>query len=448
MTMRESLSIFDAAHDAPDAAALRLDARTFTYAQLAELTRVHQPELDAHPRDGTPFALVTENTLDTVVTLLALFDARIPALLLHPRLTAGERAARLAAAKRLGPVPHADAAAVLFTSGTTGEPRGAVLTHNAFFASARASATNIAWQPDDNWLLVMPLAHVGGLSALTRCLLARRCVTLLPSFDAAALADVIGRQRVTLASLVPTMLTRVLDTNPTWQPPAHLRAILLGGAAASPRLLARAAERAVPVLATYGLTEACSQVSTTRYDTRFAPLGQGTGVPLPGTEVRIVDGRIQIRGPTLMAGYWHEPPREPEAWFDTGDLGDIDAQGRLHVFARRTDLIVTGGENVYPVEVEGVLETCAGIAAAAVFGVPDDLWGHTVAAVLVADGKPPTDTALADFIVQRLAPYKRPRQICLATALPTNAGGKLDRQALKHFTEALRPLPGVGGRGR
>jgi O-succinylbenzoic acid--CoA ligase len=315
-----------------------------------------------------------------------------------------------------------------------------VLTHDAFIASAQASAANLGWQADDVWLLAMPLAHVGGLSILTRCLLARRCVALAERFDAAAFPEAIERLRITLASLVPTMLARVLDAHPGWRPPAHLRAILLGGAAASPRLLARAAERGVPVLTTYGLTETCSQVTTARYAARFAPLGEGSGAPLPGAEIRIVDGRIHVRGPMRMAGYWNEPPLAAESWFDTGDLGEIDARGNLHVHARRTDLIVTGGENVYPVEVEGVLEGCPGIAAAAVFGIDDETWGQVVAAALVADGAPPGDEVLAAFCARHLAAHKRPRRICFVAALPLNASGKLDRRALPGLAVRLRAI--------
>jgi O-succinylbenzoic acid--CoA ligase len=156
--------------------------------------------------------------------------------------------------------------------------------------------------------------------------------------------------------------------------------------------------------------------------------------------VRIVDGRIQVRGPTLMAGYWNEPPLAPGEWFDTGDLGELDGRGRLHVHARRTDLIVTGGENVYPVEVEGVLEECPGVAAAAVFGIPDERWGQVVAAALVAGGTAPSDTTLAAFVNERLAPHKRPRRICYVGALPQTPSGKLDRSALAQFAPGLRSL--------
>jgi O-succinylbenzoic acid--CoA ligase len=276
----------------------------------------------------------------------------------------------------------------------------------------------------------MPLAHVGGLSILTRCLAARACVVLEPRFDAAALPELLLRHRVTLLSLVPTMLTRLLDEHPHWTPPSHLRALLLGGAGSPARLLERAAERGVPVLTTYGLTEACSQVVT-------------GGRALLGAELRVAgdEGRLQIRGPMLMSGYLGEPPLAPGAWFDTGDLGELDANGVLRVHARRTDLVVSGGENVYPAEVEDALATCPGVRAACVFGVADETWGQLVAALVVADGATLDRGALRVAIAERLAPHKRPRLLAFVDALPQTGAGKLDRAAAGRTPRAsLEPL--------
>jgi O-succinylbenzoic acid--CoA ligase len=437
--MPDSLSIFAAARDAPATPALRIGARTFTFGELGELTRARLAALDL-PTDGTPYPVVGSSSIDTVLALYALLERGVPALLLHARLTAHEREALLAAARAAGRVDAADAAAILYTSGTTGTPRAAVLTRAALRAAAQGSESNLGWQPDDCWLLCMPIAHVGGLSIITRCLAARRCVALAPGFDAAAFPGWIAQQRATLVSLVPTMLARVLDANPGWTCPPGLRAVLLGGAPASPVLLRRAAERRLPLVVCYGLTETCAQVSATPYERRHDPAALGVGRPLAGTELRIVDGHIEVRGHALMAGYWNEPPLPAGAWFATGDLGEIDAAGCLHIHARRTDLIVTGGENVYPVEVERALEAVPGIAAAGVFGLPDETWGQTVAAVLVAAGAPPTAAVLEHYIATHLAPHKRPRHACYVARLPQTPGGKLDRRGLPAHAPALRPL--------
>jgi O-succinylbenzoic acid--CoA ligase len=436
----DELSIFAAARAAPAAIGLRTDERAWTFGELARLTekRLLSPELQAP--GPMPYVLDGASSLDIVVTLYALLEQRRPVLLLHPKLTEAERDAALRTVERGAAALPLGAAVIVLTSGTTGEPRAAVLTRGALLASAAASAANLGWQEDDCWLLAMPIARVGGLSILTRCLIARRTVALAPSFSAEQLPAFVARHRVTIASLVPTMLARVLDAHPHWTPPAHLRVVQIGGAAAPASLLERAARRRVPIVITYGCTETASQVVVTPYEYRFEPARCGAGRPLPGAQVRVVDGHIQVRGPMRMAGYAGEPPLDPQAWFDTGDLGDFDADGFLHVKARTGDLIISGGENVYPAEVERVLEAFPGIAAAGVFGVPDETWGQVVAAALVTRGAPVDEQGLAAFLGERLSPHKLPRRICMVPALPHTGAGKLDRAALPTVATAFREL--------
>lgn len=437
--MTDPFSIFAAAREAPRAIALHAEGRRYTFAALAELTRTRMDALSDEAR--APYALVGANTVETIVTLYALLELRVPALLLHPKLTEAERAAEVDAAARGAHALPPDAAVVMFTSGTTGSPRGAVLTRAALLASAQASAANLGWRDDDCWLLAMPLARIGGLSIVTRCLAARRAVALAPHFDAVLLPRWIEDERATLVSVVPTMLALLFDAYPDWTPPPFLRAVLLGGAAASETLLQRAAARRLPIVITYGCTETCSQVVATPYEGRFETARHGAGRALSGAELRIADGRIHVRGPMRMAGYLGEPPLAADAWFDTGDLGAIDERGCLHVLGRSTELIVSGGENVYPAEVERVLETCPGVEAAGVFSVADETWGQIVAAALVASA-PPTDEALGEHLATRLAAHKRPRRICFVPRLPVTPAGKLDRAALSALAASLRPLRG------
>ena len=438
--MKEALSILAAAREAGGATALEAGAQRYSFADLARLTEQRLATLAPLVRPGSAHPVVGSNTLDTLLTLYALLELGVPALLLHPRLTTSEQdSEREATARAAGHLP-ADAAAVLYTSGTTGRARGAVLTRSALMASAHASTANLGWHDDDCWLLTMPVARVGGLSIVTRCLAARRAVALAPAFDAALLPQWIARHRATQLSLVPTMLALVLDAHPGWVPPEHLRVLLLGGAAASDKLLARAAERRLPIVITYGCTETASQVVVTPYEYRFEPVRCGAGRPLPGAQVRVVDGHIQVRGPMRMAGYAGEPPLDAQAWFDTGDLGEFDAGGFLHVKARTGDLIISGGENVYPAEVEHVLEAFPGVAAAGVFGVPDETWGQVVAAALVTRGAPVDEQGLAAFLGERLSPHKWPRRICTVPALPHTGAGKLDRAALPAVATAFREL--------
>lgn len=437
-----SLSIFAAARESGAAIALRTAERVWTFGELAELTSERLASID-HVERNRPYPLIAINALDTIVTIYALWERGVAPLLLHPRLTPFERDKLLADARSSAELDVADAAAVLYTSGTTGAPRAAILTHAALEASAAANAANMGWLDGDCWLLCIPLAHVGGLSIVSRCLIARQCVVLAESFEPERMPAFMDRHGVTLVSLVPTMLTRLLDAG--WTPSPRFRAVLLGGAAASRKLLARASARRIPVLVTYGLTETCSQIATTPYALRYDPIACGAGKALPGIELRVREEQIEVRGPVLMAGYWNAPRLGRDEWFATGDVGRIDEAGFIHVRARRQDLIVTGGENVSPAEVEGVLEECPGVRAAAVFGLADEMWGQTVVAAVVADDAMARST-LETHIAAHLAPHKRPRRIIFVNELPHTRGGKLDRAALPRLAQAARSRDAVSSR--
>ena len=462
-----TFSILDAARAHPERIGVIVDGAAHSYASLAERTRSAMAWLRARgveSHDDSRVALVGTNTLDTVVLLYALLELGAPVVMVHPRLTAVERAALLADARpRLvvddpaeamgslpdraasAPVPVERTLAILYTSGTTGQAKGAALSRRAFAASAQSSEGNLGWLDDDRWLLCMPLAHVGGLSIVVRTLLARRCLVLDTrpgSFDPEAVAATIAHDRVTLLSFVPTTLKRMLDAE--WPRPAHVRAILLGGAFAPGPLVEEAADRQLPVLTTYGLTEACSQVTTQRYGTRPSP-SQGAGEPIAGVQVRIDGDEILVRGPTLMSGYVGAAAPEssfrPDGWFATGDLGRLDDEGRLHLLARRQDLIVTGGENVYPLEVEAALASMPGILEPCVIGIPDDTWGALVAVALVAKGSPPEEDELVRWFAEHLAPHKRPRRIAFLPELPRGSNGKVDRaRTAAAAGPLLRPL--------
>ncbi|MEM9293166.1 MAG: AMP-binding protein [Acidobacteriota bacterium] len=418
-----------------------------------------------------PVALRGLRHRGVVLAVWGLMDSGIPALLLHPRTPAaqveeqlqrlpwkqqwtilGEQEALLAAeadasnAEARGGGSHSRPSsarlsgehplALLYTSGSSGNPKAVILSHRAFAASAAASAANLPLGPGDRWLLSLTPAHVGGLSVLTRCLLSGAAVVIdreTGSFDPHRFHRTLEERRITIASLVPTMLRHLLDATPRLAPPPELRTVLLGGAAATPALLRRALERGWPVVPTYGLTEACSQVAT--QDPRAVDSEGGVGRPLPGTEVRLVNEEIQLRGPTLLSGILGaEDPLSADGWLATGDFGHWDAEGRLHVLGRRGDLIITGGENVAPAAVEAVLEAHPVIAAACVFGVEDETWGQVVAAALVpaAEHRPvpsqETQKLLAVALDEHLARYQQPRRVAWLPTLALRPSGKLDRR--------------------
>jgi o-succinylbenzoate---CoA ligase len=301
---------------------------------------------------------------------------------------------------------------VIHTSGTTGEAKPVELTFRNHAASAAASADALGVDPADRWLCPLPLHHVGGLGVLIRSAINHTTAVLHERFDAERVKRVVEDGEVTLASLVPTMLVRLRDAGLRRAP--GLRAIALGGGPIAPRLLEWAAETGIPVTPVYGMTETSSQV-----------VAGSPGRPLRGVELRIgADGEVLVRGPMVAPG-----ALAPDGWLHTGDLGRLDEEGRLHVEGRLKELIVTGGENVAPLEVERALLAHPAVADAAVVGRPDPEWGEAIAAFVVT-GHAASEDELRAWCRRRLAPHKVPKRIQIVDALPRNAAGKVVRGRL------------------
>ena len=340
-------------------------------------------------------------------------------------------------------IPFDRAHSLIYTSGTTGRPKGAVLTHGNFYWSAVASAANLGVEAYDRWLACLPLYHVGGLSIVLRSAIYGTTAVIHERFEEARVVRALHEERVSLLSVVANMLQRMyaLDDRPY---PSTVRAVLLGGGPAPRPLLEASAARGVPVLQTYGLSETASQVATLSSVDALRKLGSA-GLPLPGTTVRIeIDGteatageigEICVSGPTVCAGYLGRPDATAEAiqdgWLHTGDLGYLDEEGYLYVADRRDDLIVSGGENVYPAEVESALLAFAGVEECAVVGVPNERWGALVVAVVL--GTPDLEAAAIEAHLRAtLAGYKVPRRVEIATeALPRTASGKVQRHLVR-----------------
>ena len=420
----------------------------------------------AAPRLGA--VLVPLNTRLTVPELVALVTDCKPAQLVHDeanRDTAASISAALAGLPRVhiaelaageaadSPESHGcdgmlDLSAVhtiIYTSGTSGRTKGAMLTLGNHWCSAVGSALTLGLRDDDRWLACMPLFHVGGLAILLRSVIYGIPVILHESFDAGAVSRAIDEDGVTIASLVPTMLARLLEERDGRPLPAHLRCLLVGGGPLPMSLLEQCVRRGWPVAPTYGLTEASSQVAT--LSPEDAPRRPGSaGKVLFHTQVRIeiddaeappgVAGEILVRGPTVTPGYFRRPHESAEAlrhgWLHTGDIGFLDAEGYLYVLDRRDDLIVSGGENVYPAEVEEALRSHPHVQDAGVIGLPDEVWGQrVVAAVVPRETARTAEEALLAFCRERLAPYKVPKEFRFVTNLPRNAAGKLLRRELR-----------------
>lgn len=426
-------------------AALRLGATL-----LPLNVRLGEAELAWQLADAAPRLLVVEE-----LTAACIEQARSAAPLLAFVGIDAASAARLGT-RALGDVREVaftprvahdpdDVLAIIYTSGTTGLPKGAMLTVGNFWWSAIGSALNLGTARDDRWLACMPLFHVGGLSIVLRAAIYGITVIVQAGFDAEAVNRAIDEQRVTIVSLVSVMLQRTMDARADRQFPPSLRCILLGGGPVPGPLLERCAAMGAPVVQTYGLTETASQVATLAPEDALRKLG-AAGRPLYPNALRILreDGReagpdepgeIVVRGPVVMAGYAGRPEATARAivdgWLHTGDVGRVDAEGFLYVLDRRDDLVVTGGENVYPAEVEAVLLSHPDVLEAAVVGLPDAVWGQRVVAVVhLRDGAPPFHAGedLRAHCRSHLAGYKTPREFRLVDEpLPRTASGKLRR---------------------
>ncbi|MDA8020268.1 MAG: AMP-binding protein [Thermoanaerobaculia bacterium] len=445
-----TFSVYAAALDAPEyPAVVWPDGRISTWKEVAGQVAATAHRLRQSFGSGSaPVAFSAENRPATVLTFWALWELGWTAVPLHARWSEPERTkfvarlglertisdTRLTAFEHLDPMdpppprPHAkeSIAAWLATSGSTGEPKAVALSRRAFAAAAEASASRLGWRDGDRWLASLPFAHVGGLSVLTRCLEARKTVVMTPgsgSFSPKVLADWADRQGVTILSVVPAMFRRLLDERVV--PPERLRALLLGGAAAPAPWIEEGLSAGWPLWCTYGLTEACSQVAT-------GPAGELRGTPLlDGVEARTIDGALEIRGDVLFSGYEPSGPRlRSDSWFRTGDRARLDGK-LLQVLGRADDMLITGGENVHPAEVESVLLEHPAIRAACVVGVEHDRWGQTVAAAIV--GGRLGELELEAFFKDRLAGFRRPRRWRFVEELPTNALGKVDRQAVRRL---------------
>ena len=477
-----------------EAEAIRMGAVSRSWASLdASVEETRTSLRDAGIAAGDLVAVLAPPSIEGVALLFALLDSGVPMLPLNARLSeteqaqavkdsharflvtspADSRGARLAERTGSGLLALApdsldvvaapaearakanrDAAArrraeraalVLRTSGTSGRPKGAVLGLDNLIASADGAASLLGSTPLDRWLLCMPLFHIGGLAILLRAARVGASVVLHDRFDEVEVARSLEEDSITRVSFVATMLERVLAVRGDRRAPSALDLVLLGGGPASDDLIERAEALGYPIAPTYGLTEAASQVATRPPG---APRDEPAGglVPLGDVWLRVVDeegqpcptgveGEIQVRGPIVMRGYLDDFEATARArrdgWLSTGDIGRLDEAGHLRVLDRRTDLILSGGENVYPAQIESVLESHPDVVEAGVRGVEDATYGARPAAWVVrSEGAGLDVDALQAFCRERLAGYATPVRFEFVERLPRNATGKLLRREL------------------
>lgn len=467
----------------PERIAVSDGRRTKTFAELYEAAAVWARRLaQAGVKEGDIVALLMKNRIEMIEIIHALFFLGARVLLQNVRLTSYElgwqlddSGARLAIADEelagsldgdgrvltvgaVAALPEVDVslketcdleevATIMYTSGTTGTPKGVLQTYGNHWWSAVGSALNLGLHERDCWLAAVPLFHISGLSIAMRSVIYGVPMRLQTSFDPKEANEWIMRGDVTIMSVVAAMLQRMVAELGEARYPDTFRCMLLGGGPAPRPLLEACKEKGIPVYQTYGMTETASQIATLAPEYSLTKLGSA-GKPLFPAELCILKdgkpaapheaGEIVVKGPNVTKGYWQRPEATAQAirggWFFTGDIGYLDEDGFLYVLDRRSDLIISGGENVYPAEVEAVLLSHSDVEEAGVTGVENETWGQVpYAFVRLKRGASPDEAALRAFCRERLAKYKVPARIYFVDELPRNAAQKLLRRELKRL---------------
>lgn len=333
---------------------------------------------------------------------------------------------------------------IIYTSGTTGYPKGVVHTYGNHWWSAIGSALNLGLSKSDKWLAVLPYFHVSGLSIFLKSVIYGMPVYLVEKFNEQIVVDAIINRKVTIVSVVTVLLQKIMNTLGENQFPDSFRCMLLGGGPAPKPLLETAKERNIPVFQSYGMTETSSQIVTLSPQDALVKIGSA-GKPLFPAQLQIKDkvpneiGEIFVKGPMVTRGYFNNETATTKAfedgWLSTGDLGYVDEEGYLYVVDRRKDLIISGGENIYPSEIESVLSGFEGIIEVGVAGRSDETWGQVPVAFVVVHDQSVTIEQILAYAKERLAAYKIPKEIHMVKSLPRNASNKLVRNKLCDLLE-------------
>ena len=327
-------------------------------------------------------------------------------------------------------------ASIMYTSGTTGKPKGVLQTFGNHFYSAVSSALNLCLSSADKWLCVAPIFHISGFSIIMRGLIYGMTVRLVEKFRAEELERILANETVTIMSVVPFMLKKLIQqqnkTNTHYN--SAFRCMLLGGGTIDRETLEACLQRSIPVVQCYGMTETCSQIVALRSADALLKLGS-VGQPLFSTQLKLSkDGEILLKTPALTPGYLNLPDKLPskmiDGWYRTGDIGHLDKEGYLYIDGRADEMLISGGENIFPQEVEQVYQRYPQINEVAVVGQNDSVWGQVPVAFVVSDRRL-SPTKLINYGYEHLARYKVPQHYIFVSELPKNASGKIRRFMLR-----------------
>ncbi|GAA0350613.1 o-succinylbenzoate--CoA ligase [Oceanobacillus oncorhynchi subsp. oncorhynchi] len=452
------------------------DGTTMTFSQLAENSREKARKLAAaNVKKGDHVAVLSGNSIEMMEAIHACSYLGAVVVLLNMRLTAFERKQQMEDAgvtlliaeaeeetlteikqltfeqlnqlkasprvQLLEEIELSNVFTMMYTSGTSGFPKAVQHTYENHWWSATSSSLNFGKHNDDKWLIPLPLFHVSGLSTMLKGIIYGMPIYLLEKFNVEDVHDAIMNKKVTIASVVTVMLQRLVSYLGESSYPEAFRCMLLGGGPAPESLLQQTKAKQIPVFQSYGMTETASQIVTLSPRDALRKVGSA-GKPLFPAQLKIRGqqtnevGEILVKGPMVTPGYYNRPEANEKSfsdgWLGTGDVGYLDEEGFLYVVDRRSDLIISGGENIYPSEIENVLLQIEGIREAGVTGLTDKEWGEIPVAFVVTD-KTITKEEILSFLKDKLARYKQPKEIHFMDQLPRNAANKLVRQALKNY---------------
>jgi len=488
---KSRLHIFEFKKTAPDFVFLASKDGMYTYSDLDRFTAFFQDIL-IRKSDSLkwPVAFLSDSSDMMVFSIAACWQLGVPFIPLDPKLTQSELESQISELSpslifcdsknrnrlqgddvihmdenyfinaftfdpRNSDIPNPvkfdrnDVFGYFFTSGTSGKPKIVPLKRRQMHSAAKSSAKNLRPDPNHFWLLCLPLNHIGGISIILRSLIYGTGIYRLDVFHEEMIKEFLSENsRFQAASLVPTMLKRLLK-NPLFRTHRSFKGVLLGGGPSNEHLLKKAVERGIPMISSYGMTETCAQIVA---NPMLVPSGTYTpltsvGKPFQANTIEIRDehgkslpmnesGLIWVKGPQVFDGYY--PEKDPESrfdkkgWFNTGDYGHINGNGHLFIETRRVDLIVSGGENINPFEVEQAIEELKEIKEAAVIGVEDDEWGQKVVAVVtLSNGVHPDLDFIKEQLRGTISDYKLPKVLEIVDELPKTATGKIKRKELK-----------------